>query len=47
MRPFLGSVAAIAVIAVVSSFILGNIKMSSQDVYQSQSGNVRLDSGTN
>ncbi len=46
MKPFLGSVATIALIAVVSSFVLGNVKMSAQDVYQSQSGNVRLDSGT-
>ncbi len=47
MKPFLGSVLTIAVIAVVSSFVLGNVKMSSQDVYQSQSGNVRLGDGAN
>jgi hypothetical protein len=45
MKPFLGSVLTIAVIAVVSSIILANVKMSSQDVYQSQSGNVRLGDG--
>ena len=45
MKPFIGSVLTIAVIAVVSSFVLGNQKMSAQDIYQSQSGSVRLDSG--
>ena len=46
MKPFVGSVLTIAIIAVVSSFVLGGMKMSAQDVYSSQSGNVRLDSGT-
>jgi len=47
MKPFIGSVATIAVITIVSFFILGNVKMSAQDIYQSQTGNVRLGSGTN
>ncbi len=46
MKPFIGSLLAIALVAVVSSFVLGNMKMSAQDVFQSQTGNVRLDSGT-
>ncbi len=45
MKPFLGSLLTIALIAVVSSIVLGNVKMSSQDVFQSQSGNVRLGDG--
>jgi predicted outer membrane lipoprotein len=46
MRPFIGSLLAIAFIAVLSSFVLENMDMSAQDVFQSQTGNVRLDSGT-
>jgi len=47
MKPFLGSLLTIAIIAVASSFILSNQKMSAQDVYQSQSGDVRLGNGAN
>jgi hypothetical protein len=47
MKPFIGGVLTIAVIAVISSFVLENQKMSAQDIYQSQSGKGRLDSGTN
>ncbi len=47
MKSFVGSLLTIALVAVVSSIVLGNVKMSAQDVFQSQSGNVRLGSGTN
>lgn len=46
MKSFIGSLVTIAVIAVVSSFVLSDMNMSAQDVYQTQSGNVRLDSDT-
>jgi len=46
MKPFLGSLIVIAIVSVVSSYVLENMEMSAQDVFQTQTGNVRLDSGT-
>jgi len=47
MKPFMGSLIVIAIVTVVSSYVLEEMKMSAEDVFQSQTGNVRLDSGTN
>ena len=47
MKPFIASLLTIAVIAIGADFFLSSQKMSAKDVYQSQSGNVRLGNGTN
>jgi hypothetical protein len=42
MRAFLLSLAAAIVIAVVAALVLGNLGLSSADVFQAEQGNVRL-----
>lgn len=42
MRALLGSVLAIAIITITAWVILDNIDMSSQDIYSSSHGSVRL-----
>ena len=46
MKPFLGSLLVIAIVSVVSSYVLESMEMSAQDVFQTQTGNVRLGSAT-
>lgn len=47
MKPFIASLLTIAVIAIGADFYLSTQKMSAKDVFQSQSGNVRLGNSAN
>jgi hypothetical protein len=43
VKAFLASIVAIVVISVAAYYGLNQLKMSAADVYQSQTGSVRLD----